>query len=215
MAKKSFAVIGTGRFGSSLARTLYQMGHDVLVLDRDEECISHIADDVTHAVVGDAADERTLIHLGISNFDCVIIAIADDLRSSILATVLCKEQGAKRIIAKAFDDLHAKLLMKTGADKIVMPERETGARLAHALVSDNVLDFIELSKDYSITEIRVPTDWIDKTIVQVNVRAKYKVSIIAVRRDGEVHIAMDANFTFREGDVLVMLGANENLEKIK
>lgn len=215
MAKKSFAVIGVGRFGGSLALTLTKMGYDVLAIDCDEECISNIADHVTHALVADASEERTLRQLGVSNFDCIIIAMADDLRASILTTVLCKELGAKRVIAKAYDDLHAKLLIKTGADKIIMPERETGVRLAHALVSDSVLDYIELSPDYSITEIRVPRHWIHKTILQNNVRARYRVSIIAIRRDNKVDVSIDADFMLKEGDVLVMIGSNENLKRIE
>ena len=215
MAKKSFLVIGLGRLGTSLALTLSKMGHDVLAVDRNEEHVSAIADHVTHSMIADASEERVLKQLGVSNFDCVVVAVGDDLRSSILTTVLCKEQGAKRVISKAYDDLHAKLLVKTGADKVIMPERETGVRLAHALANESVLDIIELSQEYSITEMRVPQEWVDKSLQELDVRARYKVSVIAVKRGESMNVAVGAGYTLREGDEIIMLGANDCLQRVE
>lgn len=214
-AVKSFLVIGVGRFGSSVARTLMELGQEVLVIDNDEEHINVIADEVTHAMVADASEERVLMQLGISNFDCIVIALADDLRASVLTTVLCREQGAKKIVAKAYDSIHAKLLLKTGADTVVLPERETGRRLAHSLVHVNVLDYIELSDVYSITEMHVPAEWVNHTLKEIDVRARFKVSIIAIKRDGMLELTLDAGFRLRDDDTLVVLGENANLKKVE
>ncbi len=215
MAKKSFLIIGLGRFGTSLATHLAVLGHEVMAVDRNEENVSAIADIVTHSLIADASEERVLQQLGISNFDCIVIAVGDDLRSSILTCVLCKERGAKRVIAKAYDDLHAKLLLKTGADKVVMPERETGIRLAHSLSNDGVLDFIGLSENCSISEINVPAGWVGKNIRDLDVRARYRVSIIAIRKDDEVIVAIDPMYVLESDDILIIIGYNEDLKKVE
>ena len=159
---KSFAVIGIGRFGESVAQTLCTLGHEVLAVDRDEARIAAVADHVTHAVVADTTDERALKRIGVRNFDCVIISVGDDIRASILTTVLAKEQGAQLVIAKASDKLHARLLEKTGADKVVLPEHEAGVRLARSLVSGSIIDYLDLSDKYSINETLIPAAWVGK-----------------------------------------------------
>ena len=211
---KSFAVIGIGRFGFSVAKTLCQLGHQVLAVDVNEDHIKMAASYVTHSVQADTTDERALSQLGIRNFDYVIISMGDDIRASILTTVICKEQGAKYIIAKASDDLHAKLLYKTGADKVVQPETEAGIRLAKSLVSENIIDYLELSDEYSVHEIRVPKNWVGKTLADLDIRAKYDVIVIAVRRDADIKVTLDPNDLLLAGDVIIMIGSNKGFDKI-
>ena len=212
--KKSFAVIGLGRFGSSVAATLFQLGHDVIAVDREMEQVNDIIDHVTQAVQMDTTDERALRKLSLGDLDGVIISMGDDIRASILTTVLCKEQGAKTLICKASDDLHAKLLIKTGADKIIMPERDSGMRLAQSLSSENVLDFLELSDSYSISEMKIPSAWAGKSLREIDVRAKYGVSIIAIKRTESILLALNAGDQLKQGDLLIMIGANKDLKRI-
>ena len=153
MSKKQFLIIGLGRFGSSIAKTIYELGHDVLAIDKDEEKVQEISDYVTHAVQMDSTDESILKTLGVTNFDVAVVTIGSNLQDSVMATLILKELGVKYIIAKANNELHAKVLTKIGADKVVLPERDMGTRVAHNLVSSNILDYIELSEEYSILEI--------------------------------------------------------------
>ncbi len=212
---KSFVVLGIGRFGSSLARTLYRLGHEVLAIDDDEDVIQEIADDVTHAVVGDCVDENTLRSLGVRNFDVAIVAIGGELQSSILATVVLKDLGVKHIVAKAQSDLHAKVLKRVGADKVVFPERDMGIRLANNLSSENILDYIELSPDYSIAEIMVPPNWIGQTLKDLNVRAKYGITILACKNGSGIHVAPAPEYKLGTEDDLVVLGANDDLSSLQ
>lgn len=211
---KSFAVIGIGRFGASVAQTLCTLGHEVLAIDRDETRIAAIADLVTHAVVADTTDERALKRIGVRNFDCIIISVGDDIRTSILTTVLVKEQGAQFVIAKASDRLHARLLEKTGADKVVLPEHEAGVRLARSLVSGSIIDYLDLSDEYSINETLIPTPWVGKALVELNVRNRFGVSVIAIRRGEDILVTLDPKAPLHAGDVLVMIGSNESLTRI-
>lgn len=211
---KTFAVIGLGRFGTSVAETLCNLGHEVLAVDRNESRIAAIADSVTHAVVADTTDERALKRLGIRNFDCVILSVGDDIRASILSTVLMKEQGAQYLVAKASDALHARLLEKTGADKVVLPEYEAGVRLARSLVSGSIIDYLDLSDAYSITETRIPEKWAGKTLLELNVRRNYDVSVIAIRRGEEILVTLDPKAPLESEDILVMIGTNEGLSRI-
>ena len=210
----SFAVIGMGRFGTSVAQTLFSLGHEVLAIDKDDGRIAAVADTVTHAVVADTTDERALKHIGVQDFDCVIVSVGDDIRTSILTTVLLKEQGCPFVIAKAADKLHARLLEKTGADKVVLPEHEAGIRLARSLVSGSIIDYLDLSDKYSINEIRIPDGWVGRTLVQLNLRSRLGVSVIAIRRGKEILVTLDPNAPLHAGDVLVMIGATEALNRI-
>ena len=211
---KSFAVIGIGRFGTSVALTLSLMGHEVLAVDTSEAAIDSIADRVTHAIVADATDERVLRRIGIAEFDAVVISVAADIRASILTAMLSKELGAKRVVAKAADDLHAKLLIKAGADQVVQPERDSGVRLARSIAVDSVLDYFALTDDVSINELRLPYSWAGKSLVQLGIRTRYGVSVIAIKRGEKMIVAIDPNSALEQGDVLVLLGSNHELEKL-
>ena len=212
---KSFLILGLGRFGASMARTLCSLGHDVLAIDNEEEHVNNIADDVTRAIRADASDEKVLANIGVRNFDCVIISMGNDIRVSALSTLQCKELGAKHVISKASDELHAKLLRKVGADQVVMPEQDFSKRLAKQLVSKNVIDFLELSEQYSIREMHIPTAWVGKSILAIDVRKKYSVSIIALRRGEHIKLTLDPTMIFESGDLLIVVGDNRDLAKVE
>lgn len=212
---KQFAVIGCGRFGSSVARTLYGVGHDVLAIDKDEDVIKELADAVTHAVQMDAIDESSLKSLGIRNYDVAVIAIGSDIQSSILITLLAKELGVKYVVAKAQNELHAKILYKTGADRVVLPEREMGVRVAHNLVSSNIIDYIELAPDYSIVEITPLKEWVGKSLKDINIRVKYGVNIMAIKQKSEINISPSAQDVIYQEDVIVVVGHNNDIQKIE
>ncbi|MBE6960279.1 MAG: TrkA family potassium uptake protein [Ruminococcaceae bacterium] len=212
---KSYIVIGLGRFGSHVARQLYSLGCEVLAMDVRSELVQQIANDVTHAVVGDAQDKEVLKALGVRNIECAVVAIGDDLSASVLITMNLKELGVPYLVCKAHDDIHRKVLEKLGADRIVIPEQENGERLARSLSTPNVLDYIELSKDYSIVEVPAPQSWCGHTLKDLNVRAKLGANIIAIRRDGQINVSPGADFMFSEGDIIVVLGDALALEKVQ
>ena len=212
---KTYVVIGLGRFGGSVAKQQCKLGCEVLAIDTNPELVQHIAADVTHAVVADAQDKDVLRALGAGNFDCGIVAIGDNLAASVLATMNMKELDIPYVVCKAHDETHRKVLEKLGADRVVIPEQENALRLAHSLSSPNVLDYIELSGEYSIIEVPAPAVWNGKTLKELNVRAKLGVNIIAIRRDGGFNVSPGADFTFAEGDVIVVLGDSAGLKKVK
>ncbi|MBE3588384.1 MAG: TrkA family potassium uptake protein [Thermoanaerobacteraceae bacterium] len=211
---KQFAVIGLGRFGSSVARTLSRMGYDVLAVDTNEERVNAITEEVTYAVQVDAMDEQALQSLGIRNFDVVIVAIGQEVQSSILVTVMLKEMGVPRVVAKAVSDLHGKVLQKVGADMVVFPERDMGVRVAHALVSKNIVDQINLSPEYSIVELVAPAEFVGKTLQESAARREYGVTVLAIRRGGDVIISPGAKQVVQDGDILVVVGRNEKLKTL-
>ncbi len=215
MSNKQFVIIGLGRFGSSIAKTLYSLGNDVLAIDIDEDIVQEIADSVTHAVQLDATDENALRTLGIRNFDVAVVTIGDNIQSSIMATLLVKELGVKYIIAKGHSDLHAKVLYKIGADRVVLPEKDMGIRVAHNLVSANILDYIELSEDYSIMEIQVIKEWAGNTLKELKLRSKYGINVMAIKRGDEVNLSPAADDIIEEDDIIVSIGSAEDLSKLE
>ena len=212
---KSFAVIGIGRFGESVAKTLTELGNEVLAIDKNPDRIHDISEFVTHAVEADIMDESNLKELGLSNFDVVIVSIGSDIESSIMATLIAKEMGVKKVIAKAQAELHGKVLKKIGADKVVFPERDMGTRLAHNLTSSNILDYIELSPDFSILEIAALNDWVGKDLKSLRIRNKHGVNIIAIKNDGNINLAPSPNDIIKEDDIIVMIGDSEDIKKIE
>ena len=212
---KSYIVIGLGRFGQTLARQLCMLGAEVLALDKRSDLVQQVADDVTHAVVGDGQDKEVLRALGARNFDCAIIAISSNLAASVLTAMNLKELGVPYVICKAHDETHRKVLEKLGVDRVIIPEQENAQRLARSLNSHNVLEYIELSEDYGILEIPAPKGWIGKTIKELNVRAKLGVNIIAVENDKETNVSPSADYQIVPGDVMVVLGDNYALEAVQ
>lgn len=212
---KQFAVIGCGRFGSSVAKTLYKLGNDVLAIDRDGEIIQDISDSVTHAAEADVMDENVLKDLGIRNFDVVIVSIGSDLEASIMATLVAKELGVKTVVAKAQNELHAKVLYKIGADKVIFPERDMGVRVAHNLVSTNILDFIELSPDYSIVEVNAISEWENKELKELKLPTKYGINVMAIKRGKYINVSPYADDVILKGDIVVAIGSTEDLARIE
>lgn len=213
---KTFVVIGLGRFGSALAMELCNLGHEVLAIDSREENVQKVADNVTHAVVGDARDSVVLRSLGVRNYDCAIVAVGDDVGNSALTTLNLKEMGVKEVVCKAQSHVHRKVLEKIGADRVVFPEHDAGVKLAQNLSSSNILNFIELSEDYGIVELAAPRNWQGHSIKELDVRAKHGVNIIAVRRgnDHEMVVAPGADYIINSGDVVVTVGLNERISHL-
>ena len=212
---KSYIVIGLGRFGSSVARELCRFGCEVLAIDVNNDLVSQVADDVTHAVVGDGQDKEVLRTLGAAEFDCAIVAIGGDLAASVLVTMNLKELGVARIVCKAHDETHRRVLEKLGADQVVIPEQEYASRLARSLSSPNALDYIELSDEYGIIEVPAPTGWEGKSLKGLNVRAKLGINILAVRRGANFNVSPSADFSLMQGDIMVVLGDNRALKKVQ
>lgn len=215
LSSKQFVIIGLGRFGYSIAKTLYSLGNDVLAIDKDEDIVQEIADSVTHAVQLDATDENALRTLGIRNFDVAVVTIGDNIQSSVMATLLVKELGVKYIIAKGHSDLHAKVLYKIGADRVILPEKDMGIRVAHNLVSANILDYIELSEDYSVMEIQVLDEWAGKTLNELKLRRKYGINVMAIKRGDEVNLSPAADDIIEENDIIVAIGSAEDLSRLE
>lgn len=214
MSKKQFLVIGVGRFGTSIAKTLYSLGQDVLAIDKNPEAISDISDYVTHAAQIDATEEKELNTIGIKNFDVTIIAVGQDIQSSIMITLLAEELGSKYVVAKGISELHAKVLKKIGADKVILPERDMGIRLAKNLISSNILDYITLSSEYGIVEIKVSNKWQNKTLLELNLRSKYEVNVVAIERDNKVKLNPLGEEKLYKDDILIAIGSIKKLSEL-
>lgn len=215
MAKKQFAVIGMGRFGYSVANSLSTMGFDVLAIDSDEQRTQAVSHIVTHAVSADSTEEEALRALGIRNFDVVVVAIGEDIQASILTTLILKDLGGPVIVVKAQNELHGKVLQKIGADKVIYPERDMGQRVAHHLASPNILDYIELSDDYSILEIKANSAMIGQNLKELNIRARFGCNVMAIKNGTKMNISPDALYRLIEGDILVIVGEKSDLTKLE
>lgn len=213
--KKQFAVIGLGRFGTSVAMTLQQLGHEVLAIDADEERVQKLSDQVTHVVQADTTDENALKALGLRNFDAVVIAIGENVQANVATTLLVKEMGVPLIIAKARNALHGKMLEKIGADRVVYPERDMGQRVAHSLISANVLDYIELSPSLSLVEVTAPGLFVGKSLLQSNMRAIYGINVVAIKRGEHLIVPPQPTEIIQESDVLIVIGSTEGLQKLE
>lgn len=214
--KQNFAIIGLGRFGGSICETLIEAGQEVLAIDKDEDRVNEYMNIATHAVVANAQDEMALRSLGLRNFDHVIIAIGEDIQASILVTLMAKEMGVPNVTAKAQNKYHAKVLYKIGADRVVHPERDMGIRIAHNLVSKNILDYLELSDEYTLAEVKVTNSkFIGKTLLELNFRQRFGLNIVAIRR-GPRHliISPSAEEMVIENDTLLVIGATEDVDRL-
>ena len=212
---KYFFVIGLGRFGRQVAASLCQQGCEVLVIDSNSELVQQVSDSVTQAVVGDARDKEVLRALDAKSFDCGIVAIGESLADSVLATMNLKELGVPYVVCKAQDETHKQVLLKLGADRVVIPEKEQASRLAKSLSATNVLDYIELSEDFGIVETPAPAKWDGKSLIELTVRANLGVNILAVKRNGGITVSPSADFRVEDGDVLVVLGEDKALKALQ
>ena len=211
--KKQCVVIGLGEFGTSIALTLEEQGCEVLVIDKEEERIEAVIDHVTHAVVGNAADPDVLNSLGIRNFDVAVVTIGNNLEASIMATILVKDSGVPYVLAKQ-NDLHAEVLRKIGADKVVFPERAMGVRVARNLLAGHFIDMIELSDQFSIVEVNTPASWVGKNLMELDLRKK-GLNIIAKKDGGTVETVLDPQKILTGQDVYIIFGSNDALQHLK
>lgn len=213
--QKEFVVIGLGRFGGSIVRELIDQGADVMAVDIATERVDEYAAIATQAVVADTTDETVLKSLGIRNFEHVIVAIGDDIQSSILTTLMLKEIGVKKITVKAQNDYHEKVLRKIGADQVVHPERDMGIRIANNILSQNVLDYLELSDEHSIMEIKVNEKIAGKSLVDLDIRARYGINIVAIKRGNSINVSPPADENLQLNDVLIMIGADVDINRFE
>lgn len=209
-----------GRFGSAMAMTLSQFGHDVIGVDGDESRVAHMADVITHALQLDATDEKALRAAGIQDVDVAVVSIGENIESSLLVVMQLRELGIKTIVAKAVTPLHGRILDKLGVSRVIFPEREMAIRIAHSLVRPNVIDYIELSSDFSIVEVPAPDAFVGRTLKQLELRPRLGLTLIAIKRqpDGSgvvvTNIAPAADETIQRGDILALLGSNERLNQL-
>lgn len=215
--KKSILVIGAGRFGKSVAHTLFENGHDVMVVDKDEALIQQISSEVTDAVSADITSESCVKALGVRDFDAVVLAIGFDIQASIMAAILLIEKEAKYIVAKAQTDLHGKVLEKIGVNRVIYPERDMGHKIARSLIAPTIIDMIELSDEYSVVEVKAPPEMVGKTLLELNLRARYGISVIAFRRNNgsTTNISPVADDRVEANDIIVAIGENKSLHKME
>ena len=211
---KQYIVIGAGRFGKSLAMTLYESGQDVLVVDNNKEVVQNLSEVLDNVVVADASDEYTIKKIGLSNFDVAIIAIGTNLRASIMATLLAKESGIPMIISKATDNLQAEVLRKIGANRVVFPEHDMGVKVAKSLTINNLVDYMELDNKHSIFEMKVPHSWIGKSLIDLDVRGKYSLTVIGVKNKDIFDVPANPIQVFGEDDIVVVAGKKDVIEKL-
>lgn len=210
---KSVLLIGLGRFGRHIAMKLNELRHQVMAVDKNEKRVNEVLPFVTNAQIGDATNKDFLESLGINNFDVCIVAIGDDFQSSLETTSLLKEAGAKKVVSRAARDVHAKFLLRNGADEIVYPERQLADWTALRYTADHVLDYIELDGEHAIIEIAVPEKWIGKTVVEADVRREHGINIMAIKRDGKMILNFASETSFMPGDTVLVLGDTKNMQK--
>lgn len=215
MRKKQFLVIGLGRFGTSVCKELYKQGHDVIAVDENEEKIQDADTFTSRAIIADTTQEKTLKSLEPTNYDCVLVAIGDHIQESILTTLLLKELGVKKVWVKARNEQHHRVLEKIGADRIVHPELDMGIRIAHSLDSDKIIDYVEISPDHSILEMRATSKIAGQPLAKLNIRKKYKCNILGIKSNGTLTITPMPDDTLNEGDVIIILGENKDLKRFE
>ena len=212
---KSYAVFGLGRYGIAVAKELVNNGADVLAVDIDEDIVNSAVADIPFCRCADITDPEVIKQLGISNVDVVVVAMANNLEASVMSVILCKEAGVKMVIAKCADEMQGKILCKVGADKVVYPENESGVRLAKNLLSAGMVDLIDLSDDISVIEIPVKEKWVGKTLIELDLRKKYAINIIAIRNGEDILVNIDPNVQLSNEMQLVVIINKTNINKLK
>ena len=212
---KSYAVFGLGRYGSAVAKELVKNGADVLAVDMDKNIVNSAISEIPYCKCADITDPEVARHLGIASVDCVIIAMASHLESTVMAIMLCKELGVKTVVAKCANDMQAKILLKVGADKVVIPERESGVRLAKNVLSSGFVDVMELSEDVSLIELEIKKEWLGKNLIELNLRKKYGINVIAIKKGDLIEIDLDPTLPLSSDMQLVIIAHTSKLEKLK
>lgn len=210
---KSILIIGLGRFGRHMAKKFSEQNNDVMAIDINEERINNVLSVVTNALIGDATNEQFMETIGVRDFDLCVVAIGNNFQSSLETTALLKDLGAKFVLARASRDVHAKFLLRNGADDVIYTEKETAERLAVKYGSDNIFNYIELNDEYSIYEIAVPSSWLNKSILKVNVRSKYGISILATKQGNNIYPLPKPEHVFTDSESLMILGKNEDVSR--
>ena len=210
---KSVLLIGLGRFGRHMAMKLRELHHEVLAIDSDEQRVNDALEFVTNAQIGDSTNEQFIASLGVRNFDLCVVAIGDDFQSSLETTALLKEQGAPFVVSRANRDVHAKFLLRNGADDVIYPEKQMADWAAVRYSADHIFDYIELTDDYSIFETAVPSSWVGRTIVELSVRQKYRINILATKHDGKLEPLPGPNHVFLADETIFILGDNKDVQK--
>ena len=210
---KSILLIGLGRFGKHIAMKLHELNHEVMAIDKQEERVEEVLPYVTNAQIGDSMNEAFLRSLGVGNYDVCIVAIGNDFQGSLETTSLLKELGAKLVVSRAAKDVQAKFLLRNGADEIVYPEKQLATWTAIRYSSDHIFDYIELDNDYAIFEVEVPEDWLGRTVGEINIRRKYNINIMALKRNGKMELTITPDTCFEKGEAMLVLGKNKDIQK--
>ena len=213
--KKTYAVFGLGRYGTAVAKELVENGMEVIAIDSDERIVNAAADELPICKCADITDPDVIRQLAISNVDVVIIAMASKLEASVLAITLCKEMGVKTVIAKCANEMHRKIFTQVGADKVVFPENESGTRLAKNLLSSGFVDMVSLAKNVSMIELDVKPEWVGKNLIELNLRKKYSINVVALRNGDAVSVDIDPHAALRESDKLIVIANTEKLAKLR
>lgn len=213
--KREFAVIGLGRFGGSICEELSLEGMKVLAIDKNEHKINEFKNIASHAVIADSTDEQVLRELGLSNVDHVIVAIGDNIEASILTTVILADMNVKKITVKAQSDYHEKILNKIGAHQVVHPERDMGKRIAHSIISNNILDYLELSDEHSMVEVAASRKMLGRTLVELNIRAKFGCNVVAIKSGKDINVSPTAEYEIKQSDTLIVIGADKDISKFE
>ena len=214
MDKKEYGVFGLGKFGATVALTLSGAGYEVVAVDSNEERVDAVADYVTSAMVADVTNPEVLENMGISNLDCVIIAISKDMEASVMTTLLAKEKGVPVVVAKAENTIHKRILEKVGADMIVFPERDMGARLAKNLMGGEFIDLVEMSSEFSLVEVAVRKEWVGKSLRQLDMRNRYGLNIIGVKHQETLEVNLSSDAPLEADMILVIVGKNDDLRRL-
>lgn len=210
---KTILLIGLGRFGKHIAMKLHELNHEVMAIDKQESRVEEVLPYVTNAQIGDSMNEAFLRSLGVGNYDVCIVAIGNDFQSSLETTSLLKELGAKMVVSRAARDVHAKFLLRNGADEIVYPEKQLATWTAIRYSSDHIFDYIELDNDYAIFEIALPEGWVGRTVGEINIRQKYNINIMAIKKNGKLDLTITPDTQFKGDEALLVLGNNKDIQK--
>ncbi len=214
MIRKQFAVLGLGRFGMSVSKTLSENGFDVIAVDSDPENVNEASQFVTYAAIADITDEVALRGLGLANVDVAVVAVGGNLEAGVMSTLICKEMGIPYLVAKAKNDRQKKILEKLGADRVVFPEGEMGVRIANNLSYDGFVDFMELAEEFAIVELAPFKDWIGKSLIELNFRQAYGLNVVGVKTNGKFDVSPDVDRPFESTDILVVIGEKAQLEDL-
>lgn len=210
---KSILLVGVGRYGRHVAEKLNELGHEVMAVDRKEDRIQAVMPFVTSALIGDTTNPDFLESIGVDNFDVCIVGVGNDFQSSLETTSLLKELGAKFVVSRASTDVHAKFLLRNGADEVVYPEKQLAGWTAIRYSADHILDYIELDDEHSIIEVTVPENWVGKTVGEINIRRKYNINILALKENGKLNASINADTLFTTEQTLLVLGGYRDLQK--